>query len=201
MKKVNFTKQYYADPLILFHEWFEQAKIKEINDPNAMNLATISKKNIPSSRIVLLKSFSESGFVFYTNKSSKKGKSILNNPNVALNFHWKSIRKQVRIEGTVSQISKKEVDEYFKTRPFLSKVGAWSSNQSSKLQKREDLKVRFKKYSAIYKDKIVPRPSYWVGYSVNPSLFEFWEEKKYRLHDRTEYQKIRNKWIIRKLYP
>ena len=91
MKKVNFTKQYYADPLILFHEWFEQAKIKEINDPNAMNLATISKKNIPSSRIVLLKSFSESGFVFYTNKSSKKGKSILNNPNVALNFYWKSI--------------------------------------------------------------------------------------------------------------
>ena len=201
MKKVNFNNQYYADPLVLFAEWFEQAKVKELNDPNAMNLATISKKNIPSSRIVLLKSFTKNGFIFYSNKSSKKGKSILLNPNVALNFYWKSIRKQIRIEGVVTQLSRKEVDAYFKTRPYQSKIGAWSSNQSKELKTRKELENKFKQYSRIYKEGNVPRPPYWVGYKVEPNLFEFWEEKKYRLHNRIEYQKIKNQWKIRSLYP
>ncbi len=201
MKKSNFNNQYNADPLVLFTEWFEEAKQNEINDPNAMNLATISKENLPSSRIVLLKSFDKNGFVFYSNKSSKKGKSILNNPNVALNFHWKSIRKQVRIEGVVSKVLTKDADKYFYSRHYKSKIGAWASKQSKELIDKEELENRFKKYSLKYNDKFVPRPSYWIGYKVAPNLFEFWSEKKYRMHERIEYEKKTNNWVVRKLYP
>ena len=200
MKKFNLNNQYYADPLDLFTEWFEEAKQKEINDPNAMNLATISKHNIPSSRIVLLKSFDKNGFIFYSNKSSKKGKSILNNPNVALNFYWKSIRKQIRIEGIISEISKKESEEYFQSRNYKSKIGAWASKQSRTLNNRQELEDRFSKYSMIY-NKSVPRPSYWIGFRIVPNLFEFWKEKKYRMHDRIEYKKKIKEWSVKRLYP
>ena len=165
-----------------------------------MNLATTSKQNIPSSRIVLLKSFDKSGFIFYSNKSSKKGKSFLNNPNVALNFYWKSIRKQIRIEGMISKISKKESDEYFQSRNYKSKISAWASKQSRILNNRKELENRFKKYSLTY-NKSVPRPSYWIGYRVVPNLFEFWKEKKYRMHDRIEYKKKLKNWSVRRLYP
>ena len=150
---------------------------------------------------MLLKSFDENGFVFYSNKSSKKGKSILNNPNVALNFHWKSIRKQVRIEGLVSKVATKEVNNYFNSRHYKSKIGAWASKQSRELINKKELENRFNKYALKYNSKLVPRPSYWIGYRVSPNLFEFWSEKKYRMHDRIEYKKKPNNWLIRGLYP
>ena len=125
------------DPIILFRKWFEEAKQKEINDPNAMNLSTISESLMPSSRIVLLKSFDKNGFVFYTNVESKKGNSINLNPQVSLNFHWKSLLKQIRIEGIAKLLTNKEADKYFDSRPEESKIGAWASDQSSELKNRE----------------------------------------------------------------
>ena len=133
-------------PFDLFQEWFEQAKKSEINDPNAMNLATISPNGKPNSRIVLLKSFSDEGFVFYTNSNSKKGKAIENNSNVALNFHWKTLQKQIRIEGIASQISKKEADEYYNSRPIGSRIGAWASLQSEELSSRSTLVKRVSEF-------------------------------------------------------
>ena len=144
MSETNKLIKIIKDPIELFAKWFELAKRKEINDYNAMNLATISQNLKPTSRIVLLKFFDNKGFVFYTNSRSKKGKSIIYNPNVALNFHWKSLLRQVRIEGIVKKISKKESDSYFYSRPYESKIGAWTSNQSSLLKSRKLLKDRFK---------------------------------------------------------
>ena len=142
------------DPIILFSKWFEEAKQKEINEPNAMNLATISNNLKPSSRIVLLKSFDEKGFVFYTNAKSKKGNSIISNPYVALNFYWKSLFRQIRIEGMAKQVSENEADTYFNSRPKESKIGAWASKQSSNLKNRKELENKFAEYkikSSIFK--------------------------------------------------
>ena len=189
------------DPIILFSEWFEEAKQKEINDPNAMNLSTISKSLMPSSRIVLLKSFDNNGFVFYTNVESKKGNSINLNPQVSLNFHWKSLLRQVRIEGIAKLVTNKEADEYFDSRPEESKIGAWASDQSSELKTREELIDKIKKYTEKYKKKIIPRPLYWTGFRVEPLLIEFWQDMPFRLHDRVEYKKNNNSWLIKRLYP
>ena len=189
------------NPYPLFAEWFDQAKHKEINDPNAMNLATISEDSKISSRMVLLKSFDETGFVFYSNENSKKGRSILFNSNVAINFHWKSLRKQVRIEGRAEKISDDEADKYFNTRPEESKIGAWASSQSKQLQSRKELEDKILHYKNIYKKKPIPRPPYWVGYKINPLLFEFWKEMSFRLHDRVQYKKINNAWEKNRLYP
>ena len=188
-------------PLDLFKEWFEQAKKSEINDPNAMNLATVSSEGKPNSRIVLLKSYSEIGFIFFTNSNSKKGKAIANNSNVALNFHWKTLQKQIRIEGTVSIISKNETDEYFNSRPIGSRIGAWASIQSEELSNRNKLIKRIKEYEKKFQNQNVPRPSHWNGYLVEPNLIEFWQEMPFRLHDRVEFIKESKKWISRKLYP
>ena len=188
-------------PFDLFQEWFEQAKKSEINDPNAMNLATISPNGKPNSRIVLLKSFSDEGFVFYTNSNSKKGKAIENNSNVALNFHWKTLQKQIRIEGTAIQISKKESDEYYNSRPIGSRIGAWASLQSEELDSRSTLTKRVGEFEKKYETENIPRPSYWNGYLVIPNLIEFWQDMPFRLHDRLEYLKDNEKWINRKLYP
>ena len=189
------------DPIILFSEWFEEAKQKEINDPNAMNLSTISESLIPSSRIVLLKSFDNNGFVFYTNVESKKGNSINLNPQVSLNFHWKSLLRQIRIEGIAKLVTNKEADEYFDSRPEKSKIGAWASDQSSELKTREELIDKIKKYAEKYKEKIIPRPLYWTGFRVEPLLIEFWQDMPFRLHDRVEYKKNNNSWLIKRLYP
>ena len=137
-EKINIIET-NIDPIILFAKWFEEAKQQESKDPNAMNLATVSKNSIPSSRIVLLKSFDKNGFVFYTNLKSKKGESIIINPNVALNFYWKSLGRQVRIEGTTKSVSDKEADDYFDSRPKSSRISACASEQSAELQTREDL--------------------------------------------------------------
>ncbi len=190
-----------SNPLSLFDEWFEEAKKSEINDPNAMNLATISKEGKLSSRIVLLKSYNDKGFVFYTNSNSKKGRSIENNTNVALNFHWKSLQKQIRIEGTVSKIGNKEADEYYNSRPFGSRVGAWASIQSEELDDRSSLLNRVKKYEKKFQNTKITRPAHWNGYLVYPNLIEFWQDMPFRLHDRVEFKKKENNWVSRKLYP
>ena len=189
------------NPLSLFEEWFEDAKKSEINDPNAMNLATISDDGKPNSRIVLLKSYNENGFVFYTNSKSKKGKSIESNLNVALNFHWKSLQKQIRIEGSVSLIGKAEADEYYNSRSIGSRIGAWASMQSEELDDRLSLLNRVKEYEKKFKNTNISRPPHWNGYLVNPNLIEFWQDMPFRLHDRVEYRKQKDKWVSRKLYP
>tara|TARA_B100001287_G_C22452397_1_gene421187 strand:- start:61 stop:669 length:609 start_codon:yes stop_codon:yes gene_type:complete len=190
------------NPISLFEEWFEEAKKSEINDPNAMNLATISDNGKPSSRIVLLKSYNDKGFVFYTNSNSKKGRAIENNSNVALNFHWKSLQKQIRIEGMVYIIENEEADEYYNSRPLGSRIGAWASKQSEELGDRSILIDRVKEFEKKFKNNNVKRPPHWNGYRVEPNLVEFWQDMPFRLHDRVEFKKVGAvDWVSKKLYP
>ncbi len=190
-----------ADPFELFNSWYSEASKSELNDPNAMNLSSISDDLKPSSRMVLLKNFNQNGFVFYTNIHSKKGSSINSNPHVALNFHWKTLLRQIRIEGLIKEVSTDEADEYFDSRPAESKIGAWASKQSSELLNRNDLKENILFYKNKFKGKKIPRPPFWTGFRVEPNLIEFWQDMKFRLHDRLEYKKIKNVWIARKLFP
>ena len=192
--------EHIKDPFVLFKKWYDLACKTEINDPNAMTLSTLSN-NQPSSRVVLLKSYDEIGLVFYTNSNSKKGKSIKENNNVALNFHWKTQNRQIRIEGIANIVSKEVADSYFKTRPRNSQIGAWSSNQSDDLSSRDELVKNIKDFEMKYKDKDIPRPSHWNGYLVMPNLIEFWQEMPFRFHDRVLYLKSHNSWKIKKLYP
>ena len=192
--------EHIKDPFVLFKKWYDLACKTEINDPNAMTLSTLSN-NQPSSRVVLLKSYDEIGLVFYTNSNSKKGKSIKENNNVALNFHWKTQNRQIRIEGNANIVSKEVADSYFKTRPRNSQIGAWSSNQSDDLPSRDELVKNIKDFEMKYKDKDIPRPSHWNGYLVMPNLIEFWQEMPFRFHDRVLYLKSDNSWKIKKLYP
>ena len=189
------------NPIILFNKWFKLAEQNEINDPNAMNLATISKGLTPSSRMVLLKFFDERGFVFFTNTKSKKGKSILFNQNVALNFHWKSLLRQVRIEGKAKLVSNIEADNYFNSRPNGSKISAWASNQSRYLKDRNEIIKNADKFKKKFKNNFIPRPDYWSGYRVKPLLIEFWQDMPFRLHDRLEYKRRGNFWKINRLNP
>ena len=192
--------EHIKDPFVLFKKWYDLACKTEINDPNAMTLSTIFN-NQPSSRVVLLKSYDENGLVFYTNSNSKKGKSIKENNNVALNFHWKTQNRQIRIEGIANIVSNEVADSYFKTRPRNSQIGAWSSNQSDDLSSRDELIKSIKDFEVKYKDKDIPRPSHWNGYLVMPNLIEFWQEMPFRFHDRVLYMKSHNSWKIKKLYP
>ena len=201
MENNNNILNLNRDPFDLFNKWFSLAKKKEINDPNAMNLSTVSDNLQPTSRLVLLKSFNKKGFVFNTNLNSKKANDISNNSQVSLNFYWKSLRKQVRIDGKAIKLNKAESDVYFKSRPKDSKIGAWASNQSSNLKNREELITKVKIYEKKFKNKKIPRPSYWSGYRVVPHLFEFWQDMPFRLHDRLEFNKIGNLWKAKKLYP
>ena len=189
------------DPIDLFTKWYEEAKKTEVNDPNAMNLATISKDNKPSSRIVLIKSFSVKGFIFYTNTLSKKGNSLENNKYVALNFHWKSLLKQIRIEGEVSKVNDNEADEYFNSRSIDSRIGAWASSQSDYLKNRSELLKKVEIIKEKFTNKSIVRPPHWTGYLVIPSLIEFWQNMPHRLHDRVEYRKTESGWEARNLYP
>ena len=193
---IDFT----LNPFELFANWYDLAIETEINDPNAMTLSTISN-NKPSSRVVLLKSHDEKGFVFYTNSNSKKGKSISENNNIALNFHWKTQNRQIRIEGQAKIVSSEIADSYFNTRPRGSQIGAWSSNQSAELNARSELIDNIKKFEKKYEDQDIPRPSHWNGYLVKPQLIEFWQEMPFRIHDRVVYTLFNNKWKIKKLYP
>ena len=193
---IDFKK----NPYELFNNWYDLASETEINDPNAMTLSTILN-NQPSSRVVLLKSHDEEGFVFYTNSNSKKGKSINENNNIALNFHWKTQNRQVRIEGQAKIVSSEVADSYFNSRPRGSQIGAWSSNQSEELISRSELIDKIKKSETKYADQNIPRPLHWNGYLVKPKLIEFWQEMPFRIHDRVLYTLLNNNWEIKKLYP
>ena len=201
MTENRFLPDSSTDPFILFKDWFETASENELNDPNAMCLSTISEDFKPSSRMVLLKDFDNQGFVFYTNKHSKKGISILNNPSVSLNFHWKSILRQIRIEGKVHQITEIEADDYFNSRPEDSRISAWASDQSSTLISREKLNENIDYYKKKFQNKTINRPPHWTGFRVEPELIEFWQYMPFRLHDRLEFKKINNEWFVRKLFP
>ena len=176
-----------SEPIALFRQWFAEAEAKEVNDPNAMMLSTVDAQGQPSARIVLLRGVDERGFVFYTNTHSDKGQQITANPRVALAFHWKSWRRQVRIEGVAESVTNAEADAYFAQRPRLSQLGAWASLQSSPMGSPDDLISRLQDYERQFANKDVPRPPHWSGYRVRPSRIEFWEERDARLHDRMVY--------------
>ena len=176
------------NPFELFQRWFEEAKKKEINDPNALALGTANKKGIPSVRMVLLKGHSEKGFVFYTNLNSQKGNEIKENPNATMCFHWKSLLRQIRIVGTLKQVDDQTADEYYNSRAYDSRIGAWASKQSSILQNRDELLDALEKYKKKYDDKDnVPRPSHWSGWNLTPSTIEFWLDGDNRIHERLKY--------------
>ena len=181
------------NPIELFNEWFNEAKKTEINDPNALALATSSKDGAPSVRIVLLKGFDQNGFVIYTNLDSKKSIDIKSNPNAAMCFHWKSLLRQIRIAGQITKVPDEDADLYFKSREYESRVGAWASKQSSVLKNREELYQEIENYKKKYSDKNnVPRPSYWSGWNLNPNEVEFWLDGKNRIHQRLKYIKSQN---------
>tara|TARA_Y100001970_G_C14048066_1_gene757396 strand:- start:420 stop:1043 length:624 start_codon:yes stop_codon:yes gene_type:complete len=183
------------NPIDLFNEWFNQAKKSEINDPNAVALATSGKQNIPSVRMVLLKGFNNNGFIFYTNLDSKKSKDLKENPNASMCFHWKSILRQIRIVGYIKSVSEEEADTYFESRAYDSKIGAWASKQSSILNSREELILSIKKFKNKYPDqKNVPRPKNWSGWILQPNDIEFWLDGKNRIHERLKYTYKKNKW-------
>ena len=183
------------NPFDLFEKWFEEAKKKEINDPNALALGTASKKGIPSVRMVLLKSFNKNGFIFYTNLNSQKGNEIKENPNATMCFHWKSLLRQIRIVGTLEQVDDKTADAYYNSRAYDSRIGAWASNQSSTLKNRDELLNSIENFKNRFKDKEnVPRPDYWSGWNLKPSSIEFWLDGDNRIHERLKYNLNNNNW-------
>jgi len=183
------------NPIDLFREWFNEAIKKELNDPNAFVLATSSKTGTPSARMILLKSFDDKRFVFYTNLDSQKSSEIINNPKASMCFHWKSLLRQIRITGELSKVSDKEADEYFKSREYESKIGAWASKQSSILKSRNELYKSITSYKNKYSDKNnVPRPPNWSGWNLDPYEIEFWLNGVNRIHERLKYTKKNKDW-------
>ena len=178
------------DPIQLFKLWMEEAKKAEPNDPNALSLATSDKNNFPSVRMVLLKDFNQNGFVFYTNLNSQKGNELKENPKVAMCFHWKSLLRQIRISGTVTQVNDEVADQYYNSRGYESRIGAWASKQSEELSSRDQLINSIKEYKNKYNDENkVPRPSHWSGWNLSPSSIEFWLDGESRIHERLKYTK------------
>ncbi|MDE3058774.1 MAG: pyridoxamine 5'-phosphate oxidase [Bacteroidota bacterium] len=189
------------NPIRQFQQWFREAEDRHIADVNAMTLATASRGGIPSARIVLLKSFDERGFVFYTNHESEKGKELADNPNVALVFHWKGLERQVRINGTVAKIAQEESESYFHSRPRGSQLSAWASHQSEVVNGRDVLEMKMQEYEKKFKGKEIPCPPYWGGFCVVPSSMEFWQGRPNRLHDRLRYTLKKGRWIVERLSP
>ena len=191
------------DPFELFERWFDEAKKNEINDPNALALGTASKDGIPSVRMVLLKGFDKEGFVFYTNLNSQKGNQIKENPNATMCFHWKSLLRQIRIVGVLSQVSADTADEYYNSRGYESRIGAWASKQSSVLKNRNELLESLEAFRKKYNDQDkVPRPSHWSGFNLKPSSIEFWLDGDNRIHERLKYTlNENNEWTKSLLSP
>ena len=191
------------DPFELFEKWFAEAKKKEINDPNALALGTASKSGIPSVRMVLLKGFDKNGFVFYTNLNSQKGKELKENPNATMCFHWKSLLRQIRITGSLRLVDDSTADEYYNTRAYESRIGAWASKQSSVLKSREELLSTLDNFKKKYNDKDkVPRPEHWSGWILKPTSIEFWLDGNNRIHERLKYSfNEKNTWIKSLLSP
>ncbi|RZO48399.1 MAG: pyridoxamine 5'-phosphate oxidase [Candidatus Pelagibacterales bacterium] len=190
------------DPIELFKIWMSEAEKKEINDPNALSLATSNKDNEPSVRMVLLKGLDQKGFVFYTNLNSPKSLDLKKNSKAAMCFHWKSLQRQVRISGSVTQVTDETADLYYNSRPYESRIGAWASDQSKVMIKRKEFLEKIEKYKAKYKDeKNLPRPKYWSGWCLKPSSIEFWLGDKFRIHERLKYSKVVDNWKKEILYP
>ncbi|WP_338242099.1 pyridoxamine 5'-phosphate oxidase [Aurantiacibacter hainanensis] len=192
------------DPFALFEAWFAEAKASEPNDPNAMALATATPDGAPSVRMVLLKGHDARGFVFYTNAGSRKGGEILANPQAALLFHWKSLRRQIRIEGPLAEVTQQEADDYFHSRPFVSQVGSAASDQSRPLDRRATYEARVAELRAAYEDEgEVPRPSHWTGFRLSPGAMEFWLDRPNRLHERRRFVRSGegDDWSSTLLYP
>jgi pyridoxamine 5'-phosphate oxidase len=200
-KMQDFTTR--DEPFALFGEWLEEAAGSEVNDPNAMSLATVDADGLPNVRMVLLKGFDENGFVFYTNLESQKGTEILGHMKAAICLHWKSLRRQVRVRGLVEQVSDAEADEYYNSRARDSRIGAWASQQSRPLESRFALEKAVAKYAARYAIGEVPRPPYWSGFRIRPLYIEFWKDGAFRLHDRVVFRRETPEadWAKSRLYP
>lgn len=183
----DFTEE--NEPFALFGAWLKDAEGSEINDPNAVAVATVDENGLPNVRMVLLKEFDSRGFVFYTNFESQKGQEILDQKKAAMCFHWKSLRRQVRLRGEVEVVSDEEADAYYQSRPLGSRIGAWASKQSRPLEGRFALEKSVAEYAARYALGNVPRPSYWSGFRIKPTSIEFWHDRKFRLHDRIEFRR------------
>ena len=191
------------DPFELFDKWYDEAKKKEINDPNALALGTASKEGVPSVRMVLLKGYNQDGFVFYTNLDSQKGNEIKENPKASMCFHWKSLLRQIRVVGNLKQVDDKTADDYYNTRAYESRIGAWASKQSKILKSREELINALENFKKKYSDKNnVPRPSHWSGWNLKPSSIEFWLDGDNRIHERLKYSlDEKNVWVKSLLSP
>ncbi len=183
----DFTQE--SEPFSLFGAWLEEAKASEINDPNGVALATVDAEGLPNVRMVLLKDFDERGFVFYTNFESQKGQEILGSMKAAMCFHWKSLRRQVRLRGPVEIVSDAEADDYYKTRARGSRIGAWASKQSRPLESRFALEKAVAEYGLRYAVGEIPRPAHWSGFRIRPTSIEFWKDGAFRLHDRIEFRR------------
>ena len=191
------------DPFALFAEWLKDAEKSEPNDANAMTLATVDEEGLPNARMVLLKDFDDKGFVFYTNYESQKGQEIQATLKAALVFHWKSLRRQVRVRGLVEKVSAAEADAYFNSRPRDSRIGAWASAQSRPLEGRFALEASVAMYTAKYAIGTIPRPPHWSGFRIMPLAIEFWHDRPFRLHDRVVFRRANTteQWTKAKLYP
>lgn len=189
------------NPFRQFDVWWQEAVDSQIDEVNAMTLATANTAGIPSARIVLLKGYDDNGFVFFTNYNSYKAKDISANPNACLVFFWKELERQIRITGNIEKIREKESEEYFHSRPLISRIGAWASDQSSEIDSREALEEKFKSFEQTYSNKEIPRPPHWGGYRVAPRQMEFWQGRSGRLHDRIEYTLHTGEWTFRRLSP
>ena len=191
------------DPIKLFGAWMDEAKKSEPNDPNALSLATSNKDNFPSVRVVLLKEFNHNGLVFYTNLNSQKGNELKENPKASMCFHWKSLLRQIRVSGTVTQVEDIVADQYYNSRDYESRIGAWASKQSKELSNRDELMNSIKEFRQKYNDeKKVPRPSHWSGWNLSPSSIEFWLDGDSRIHERLKYTVDKNgNWIKSLLSP
>lgn len=189
------------DPIPQFALWFQQALESNLQEPNAMTIATIGQDGLPNARIVLLKDFDARGFVFFTNYRSQKGQELAANPQAALVFLWAELERQVRIQGIVEKVSPTESDYYFRTRPLGSQLGAWASDQSDVIISREILETKLKALEIQYENQEIPRPDHWGGYRVIPSTIEFWQGRKNRLHDRLRYKRDNQQWLIERLCP
>ncbi|WP_274629816.1 pyridoxamine 5'-phosphate oxidase [Arvimicrobium flavum] len=195
----DFTES--PEPFELFAAWLEDASASEPNDPNAVALATVDEDGLPNVRMVLLKGFDSAGFVFYTNYESAKGQELLTNRKAAMCFHWKSLRRQVRVRGPVEQVTAAEADAYYASRPRGSRIGAWASKQSRPLESRFALEKAVAEYTARYAIGEIPRPAHWSGFRIVPQTIEFWHDRPFRLHDRMVFSRVAGGWAKARLYP
>ena len=190
------------NPFDLFKVWMEEAKKSEPNDPNAVNVATVDSAGQPDNRIVLLKGLTDTSFIFYTNLESKKSKDLKGNPKASMCFHWKSLLRQIRIQGSVQLVDSKTADEYYNSRPYGSRIGAWASSQSEVMKHRDEFENKIKEFKEKYPDENnVPRPAHWSGWALTPYKIEFWKDVKNRLHQRLCYSRIGQAWSKEILYP